>query len=170
MRVTNQQSFLPPTETRKSTHQTASRNAFADALDSATASDDGGRGKPELSAATYRLFASVAVERGDTVHANLFRARAAAATEAGIPLQPSGFLSENGRWDYTEAASKIPETGHFDTATGQGMRSFVPYKNGAKTAATTTAIAQAATDATTTARARSGSDPMRFITKRHYGV
>jgi hypothetical protein len=178
VRVTNNHSCSSATETKKSVAQAHSSNGFAEALSSATASDDDGNTrKPELSAATYRLFAAVATERGDTTHANLFRTRAAAAQEAGIPLHPSGVLSETGRWDYNEKAAKIPETGHFDTATGQGLRTFIPYnaRNPAKPEGCepkTTTVAQADTatkpsalNADTVARI-SDSDPLRFIKRQ----
>ncbi|MCC6850341.1 MAG: hypothetical protein IT294_17770 [Deltaproteobacteria bacterium] len=131
MRIGFDHSCSSATETRRRVAAPQTGHGFAGALASAVeggddASSSGGR-KPELSAATYRLFAAVAAERGDTAHAEHFRARAVDAREAGIPLHPSGVLSDTGRWDYTEAAAAIPETGHFDTATGQGMRTFIPY-------------------------------------------
>ena len=54
---------------------------------SANESDVGSR-PPELSAATYRLFAAIDLERGDTEHAALFLAWSPDAREAGIPLHP----------------------------------------------------------------------------------
>ncbi|MCC6764835.1 MAG: hypothetical protein IT293_09250 [Deltaproteobacteria bacterium] len=132
MRIGSNHSCSSATETRRRVVSPQTDSGFAGALASAVESGDGESGggtgrKPELSAATYRLFAAVAIERGDTVHADHFRARAADAREAGIPLHPSGVLSDTGRWDYTEDAAAIPETGHFDTATGQGVRTFIPY-------------------------------------------
>ncbi len=129
MRISTDHSCSSATETRRRTASSQADAGFASALASAVESpDDASDGrKPELSAATYRLFAAVATERGDTTHADLFRARAADAREAGLPLHPSGVLSDTGRWDYNDAAAAIPETGHFDSATGQGVRSFIPY-------------------------------------------
>jgi hypothetical protein len=130
MRISSDHSCTAATETRKRVASSQSDNGFAQALASAVESSDeeGPRGsQPEFSAATYRLFAAVATERGDEKHASLFRARAADAREAGIPLHPAGVLSETGRWDYTDAAAAIPETGHFDTASGQGTATFIPY-------------------------------------------
>ncbi len=129
MRIGSDHSCSSATETRKRVATSQTDNGFAQALASAVESgDEESTGpKPELSAATYRLFAAAAIERGDETHANLFRARAADAREAGIPLHPTGLLSETGRWDYTEDAAAIPETGHFDTASGQGTATFIPY-------------------------------------------
>ena len=129
MRISTDHSCSSAPETRRRTAASQRDAGFASTLASAVESGEeetSGR-KPELSAATYRLFAAVATERGDTTHADLFRARAADAREAGLPLHPSGVLSDTGRWDYTTAAAAIPETGHFDTATGQGVQSFIPY-------------------------------------------
>jgi hypothetical protein len=101
---------------------------FADTLASAVEADtDTDARPPELSAATYRLFAAIDLERGDTKHAELHLSRVPDAREAGIPLQPAGVLSDVGRWDYTEAAAALPETGKFDSATGQGVGAFIPY-------------------------------------------
>ena len=102
---------------------------FADTLASAVdaAGTETNARPPELSAATYRLFAAIDLERGDTKHAELHLSRVPDAREAGIPLEPAGLLSDVGRWDYTEAAAALPQTGKFDTATGQGVRSFIPY-------------------------------------------
>ena len=129
MRIATDTSCSSATETRRRTAASRSDDGFASALASAVeSSDEEPTGqKRELSAATYRLFAAVATERGDTTHADLFRASAANAWEAGLLLHPSGVLSDIGRWDYTTAAAAIPETGHFDTATGQGVQSFIPY-------------------------------------------
>lgn len=129
MRIGSDHSCSSASETRRRVASSQTDNGFASALASAVESGDeeSSGPKPELSAATYRLFAAVATERGDTAHADLFRSRASDAREAGIPLHPSGVLSDTGRWDYTEAAAAIPETGHFDTATGQGVRTFIPY-------------------------------------------
>jgi hypothetical protein len=115
------------------THVASSQtdNGFADALASAVESGDGETDSdgpaPELSAATYRLFAAIDLERGDTKHADLHLSRVADAREAGLPLHPTGLLSDVGRWDYTEAAAALPETGRFDTASGQGEATFIPY-------------------------------------------
>jgi hypothetical protein len=132
MRISSDHSCTSATETRKRVASSSqSDNGFAQALASAVESNDeespSSGSKPEFSAATYRLFAAVATERGDEAHASLFRARAADAREAGIPLHPAGVLSETGRWDYTAEAAAIPETGHFDTASGQGSATFIPY-------------------------------------------
>jgi hypothetical protein len=137
VRIGSDHSCSSPTETRRTVASSRSDNGFAEALASAaettgtTASDTEASGPaPELSAATYRLFAAVAIDRGDDAHAELFRARAADAREAGLPLHPAGVLSDTGRWDYTEEAAAIPETGHFDSASGQGERTFIPYNTG----------------------------------------
>ena len=129
MRIQSDHSCSSTTEARKRVASSQTDNGFAQALASAVEGNDeeASGSKPELSAATYRLFAAIATERGDDAHANLFRARATEAREAGIPLHPAGLLSEPGRWDYTEAAAAIPETGHFDTASGQGSATFIPY-------------------------------------------
>ncbi len=102
---------------------------FADTLASAVdaADTETDARPPEFSAATYRLFAAIDLERGDTKHAELHLSRVPDAREAGIPLEPAGLLSDVGRWDYTEAAAALPQTGRFDTATGQGVRAFIPY-------------------------------------------
>ena len=100
-------------------------DTLASAVDAADTQTDAR--PPEVSAATYRLFAAIALERGDTKHADLHLSRVPDAREAGIPLAPAGLLSDVGRWDYTEAAAALPQTGKFDTATGQGVRSFIPY-------------------------------------------
>ena len=108
---------------------TRSDTGFADALTTAVASPatSSGGSPPELSAATYRLFASVFMERGDTEAAARYLAKVPDAREAGLPVVPSGVLAENGRWDYNSAAAALPETGIFDTASGQGTRTFDPY-------------------------------------------
>ncbi len=130
MRIVSDHSSSSATATQRLAASLQTDNGFADSLASAVETNDQtNRARPELSAATYRLFAAVAIERGDTAHADLFRARAAAAGEAGLPLRPSGVLSDNGRWDYNEAAAAIPETGTFPTGTGQGVSVFVPYTN-----------------------------------------
>lgn len=129
VRITNEHPCSPAanTKTRVSSQQTD--NGFASTLASAVESSDGESDgpPPEFSAATYRLFAAIDLERGDTKHAALHLSRVADAREAGIPLHPSGVLSEIGRWDYTEAAAALPETGRFDTASGQGAHHFIPY-------------------------------------------
>jgi len=130
VRIQSDHSCSSATETRKRVASSQTDNGFAQALASAVESGDeetSSGSKPEFSAATYRLFAAIATERGDDAHAELFRARATEAREAGIPLHPAGLLSETGRWDYTEAAAAIPETGRFDTASGQGSATFIPY-------------------------------------------
>lgn len=132
MRIGFDHSSSSATDTRRRVASSRSDAGFADALASAAeANDDEGTSansrKPELSAATYRLFAAVALQRGDTAHADHFRARAADAREAGLPVHPSGVLAENGRWDYTPAAALIPETGRFDSRSGQGVLRFTSY-------------------------------------------
>lgn len=136
MRIGSDHSCSSATETRRRATSSPTDNGFASALASAveTTDEENTGPAPELSAATYRLFAAVATDRGDTAHADLFRARASDAREAGLPLHPSGVLSETGRWDYTEGAAAIPETGHFDSATGQGEHSFIPYNTTRDTA------------------------------------
>jgi hypothetical protein len=106
-----------------------SDGGFADTLASALEATDGDSSgpEPELSAATYRLFAAIDLERGDTKHAALHLSRVPEAREAGIPLHPNGLLSETGRWDYTPAAAALSETGHYDSGIGQGLRTFIPY-------------------------------------------
>lgn len=122
--------------TRPSTPAAQSRVAssrsdtgFADSLTTAVASEasSSGGSPPELSAATYRLMASVFMERGDGEAAARYLAKVPDAREAGLPAVPSGVLAENGRWDYNSAAAALPETGIFDSASGQGARSFDPY-------------------------------------------
>jgi hypothetical protein len=129
VRVTSDHPCSSPTNTRSrvASHQTD--GAFADTLASAVeaSESDAPAHPPELSAATYRLFAAIDLERGDTKHAALHLSRVPDAREAGVPLQPTGLLSDVGRWDYTEAAAALPETGRFDTASGQGERTFIPY-------------------------------------------
>jgi hypothetical protein len=122
------------TSTTTSRSRTASQRSestgFADTLASAVESSESGSGSsrpPGLSAATYRLFAAVALERGDVETAARHLSRVPDAREAGLPVQPSGVLSESGRWDYTEAAAALPETGRFDSANGQGRLQFIPY-------------------------------------------
>ncbi len=120
-------SSTPPTHSRVASSR--SDTGFADTLTTAVESGaTAGRGSPpELSAATYRLFASVFLERGDTEAAARYLAKVPDAREAGLPVVPSGVLAENGRWDYTPAAAALSETGVFDTGTGQGARTFEPY-------------------------------------------
>jgi hypothetical protein len=67
------------------------------------------------------------MERGDGEAAARYLAKVPDAREPGLPVVPSGVLAENGRWDYTSAAAALPETGVFDTASGQGARAFDPY-------------------------------------------
>jgi hypothetical protein len=114
-------------EPRRRSTSSATSNGFADVLTAATREGSGTGPEPELSSATYRLFAAIAAERGDAAHATHFRNRAAEAREAGLPLHPSGVLAENGRWDYTPAAAAIPETGRFDSRSGQGVLRFTSY-------------------------------------------
>lgn len=104
---------------------------FADTLTSAVeaSASETDTHPPEFSAATYRLFAAIDLEQGDTKNAARHLSRVADAREPGLPLHPSGVLSELGRWDYTEAAAALPETGRFDSATGQGEPTFIPYND-----------------------------------------
>lgn len=163
MRISSEHACSSATEARKSrvaSSQTESK--FADALASATESSATESSEsesesesvghpPELSAATYRLFAAIAIDRGDTTHADLFRARATDAREAGIPLHPSGVLSDTGRWDYDERGAALPETGHFAPGSQQGHRTFIPYNTAEDTEASdcdpaaTASVATAAT-------------------------
>jgi len=131
MRIQTDHSCAPVANNRSRVASSQTDNKFADALASAvetsdTESDTGGP-QPELSAATYRLFAAIDLERGDTEHAALHLSRVADAREAGLPLHPTGVLSDVGRWDYTSAAAALPDTGRFDTASGQGEATFIPY-------------------------------------------
>jgi hypothetical protein len=139
----------------------SSDNAFADTLASAVESADSRNDapEPELSAATYRLFAAIDLERGDTKHAELHLSRVPDAREAGLPRVPTGLLSDVGRWDYTEAAAALPETGKFDTATGQGVRTFVPY-NARPDAAVPTECAAENTTARASDTAATSSDDL----------
>ena len=135
MRIGCDHSTSPTTQsTRGRTNATAATSEqFADTLASAveaTTNDVDVSRPPELSAATYRLFAAIDLERGDTEHAQGFLDRVPYAREAGIPLHRTGALSETGRWDYTPAAAALPETGIFDTASGQGAPDFFPYNTG----------------------------------------
>jgi hypothetical protein len=129
MRIGCDHSVSSAPNARSRVASSASDNGFADTLASAVdaADTESDARPPELSAATYRLFAAIDLERGDTKHADLHLSRVPDAREAGIPLEPTGLLSDVGRWDYTEAAAALPQTGKFDTATGQGERSFIPY-------------------------------------------
>jgi hypothetical protein len=132
VRITNDHPCTPTTATRTRTPAAdANDTPFATTLASAVEASDGETNArpPELSAATYRLFAAIDLERGDTEHAALHLSRVPDAREAGVPLHPSGVLSEIGRWDYTRAAAALPETGRFlDTArSGQGEHNFIPY-------------------------------------------
>ena len=166
MRISNDHPCTPPSATRsRATGTQASDNPFATTLASAVEASDSETNArpPELSAATYRLFAAINLERGDTEAAARHLSRVPDAREAGIPLHPSGVLSEIGRWDYTEAAAALPETGRFDTASGQGAHHFIPYNatGGDEPAAddcapAETAAADAAT-AETTIRGRLGT-------------
>jgi hypothetical protein len=131
VRITTDHSCSPTTNNRSRIASPQADQGFADTLASAVEASEGDGGNdgpaPELSAATYRLFAAINLERGDTEHAALHLSRVPDAREAGLPLHPTGLLSEIGRWDYTEAAAALPETGRFDSATGQGEATFIPY-------------------------------------------
>lgn len=129
MRIGSDHATSPTTTNRSRTASARSDSGFADTLNTAVASKatSNGGSPPELSAATYRLFASVFMERGDEEAAARYLAKVPDAREAGLPVVPSGVLAENGRWDYTSAAAALPETGIFDSATGQGTRTFDPY-------------------------------------------
>lgn len=127
MRIGFAQTNGPATETQRRSAPAATNSGFADVLTSVARHDSETGPEPELSSATYRLFAAIAAERGDTTHATHFRERAAQAREAGVPLHPSGVLAENGRWDYTPAAALVPETGRFDSRSGQGVLRFTSY-------------------------------------------
>ena len=131
MRIGPDHGCSPTSATRGRATSSRSDAGFADELATATAVESeatsSGGSPPELSAATYRLFASVFAERGDTEAAARYLAKVPDAREAGLPVVPSGVLAENGRWDYNSAAAALPETGIFDTASGQGARTFEPY-------------------------------------------
>ena len=144
-------------------------NGFADTLASAAAASDTETTThpPELSAATYRLFAAIELARGDTAHAALHLSRVPDAREAGIPLHPAGVLSEIGRWDYTEAAAALPQTGRFDTATGQGEHTFIPYNTLAERPATGN---RAPTEAATTDAAATTSDSTVDRLRGHFAT
>lgn len=156
MRISNEHSCSPATNTKTRVASQQTDNGFAATLASVESSDSESDGPPpEFSAATYRLFAAIDLQRGDTEHAALHLRQVPNAREAGIPLHPSGVLSEIGRWDYTDAAAALPETGQFDTASGQGAHNFIPYNvAGDQPAAEDCAPTEtAATDAATTAAA-----------------
>ncbi len=168
MRVTNDHSCSPAANTKTRVASQQTDNGFASTLASAVESGDDGESNsrpPEFSAATYRLFAAIDLERGDTEHAALHLSRVADAREAGIPLHPSGVLSELGRWDYTEGAAALPETGVFDTASGQGEHNFIPYNvtGGDEPAAEDCAPTEtaAAADATTQVASETTVDRLR---------
>lgn len=128
MRIGSDHACSPTSAARTRAASSRSDAGFADALATVQSGHTASGGSPpELSAATYRLFAAVALERGDTNAAARYLAKVPDAREAGLPVVPSGVLAENGRWDYTTAAAALPETGVFDTASGQGARSFAPY-------------------------------------------
>jgi hypothetical protein len=130
VRIACDQPHSTSTNSRSRVASQRSDAGFADTLASAveaSESESDSSPPPELSAATYRLFAAIAIERGDTETAARHLSRVPDAREAGLPLHPSGVLSENGRWDYTEGAAALPETGRFDTASGQGRLQFIPY-------------------------------------------
>lgn len=129
MRIGSDHATSPTAANRSRTTSSRSDNRFADTLNTAVASEatSSGGSPPELSAATYRLFASVFMDRGDSEAAARYLAKVPDAREPGLPVVPSGVLAENGRWDYTSGAAALPETGIFDTASGQGERTFDPY-------------------------------------------
>lgn len=129
MRIGSDHATSGTAANRSRTTSARSDNGFADTLNTAVASEatSSGGSPPELSAATYRLFASVFMERGDAEAAARYLAKVPDAREAGLPVVPSGVLAENGRWDYNSAAAALPETGVFDSASGQGARTFEPY-------------------------------------------
>lgn len=162
MRIGCDHSTSPTTQNTRSRANatTAASEAFADTLASAvdaTASEVDESRPPELSAATYRLFAAIDLERGDTEHAQGFLDRVPYSREAGLPLHRAGALSETGRWDYTPAAAALPETGIFDTASGQGLPDFLPYNTGETPSAGDCAGEVASTDAATEATGRTGN-------------
>jgi hypothetical protein len=133
MRIESNHSCPSTTNNRSRVASSQTDNGFADQLASAVDASDSDTDTatdtrpPELSAATYRLFAAIDLERGDTLHAALHLSQVPDAREAGLPLHPAGLLSGIGRWDYTEEAAALPETGRFDTASGQGEATFIPY-------------------------------------------
>ncbi len=164
MRIGCEHTISTTTDARTRVASQQRDGGFADTLASALEASDGDRSgpEPELSAATYRLFAAIDLERGDTKHAALHLSRVPAAREAGIPPHPTGLLSETGRWDYTPAAAALPETGRYDSGSGQGLRTFIPYNTWEEQpvppeCADETATADAAADQRTTGRgSRSG--------------
>jgi hypothetical protein len=130
VRIEPDHGCTPTTKAQKRAVAETADTGFAATLASAVeASDDSDASSrpPEFSAATYRLFAAIDLARGDTAHAELHLGRVEDAREAGIPLHPAGVLNEIGRWDYTEDAAALPQTGSFDTASGQGSNTFIPY-------------------------------------------
>ena len=129
MRIGADHSYSSTTNSRGRVASQQTNQGFADTLASAAeaSGSETNSHPPELSAATYRLFAAIDLERGDTEHAALHLSRVADAREAGLPLHPSGVLSELGRWDYTEAAAALPETGRLDSLSGQGVLRFTSY-------------------------------------------
>jgi hypothetical protein len=151
VRIESDRSCSSATSTRSRVASQQTDKEFADTLASAVQAGDAESDThpPELSAATYRLFAAIDLARGDTEHAALHLSRVPDAREAGLPLHPSGLLSEVGRWDYTEAAAALPQTGRFDTATRQGEPTFIPYNTRAERSSTG--------DRTETAAASDGS-------------
>jgi hypothetical protein len=128
MRIGADHSYSSTTNSRGRVASQQTNQGFAGTLASAAEASGSGIHPPELSAATYRLFAAIDLERGDTKHAALHLSRVADAREAGLPIHPSGVLSELGRWDYTEAAAALPETGRFDSLSGQGVLRFTSYR------------------------------------------
>jgi len=157
VRITNDHPCSPAANTRSRVASQESDKGFAATLASAVQASDteDDSPPPEFSAATYRLFAAIDLARGDTEHADFHLSRVPDAREAGLPLHPSGVLSEVGRWDYNEAAAALPQTGRFDTATGQGVQSFIPYNatGGDETAGQDCAPTESAATDTTAADA-----------------
>jgi len=129
VRIGSDHSYLSTINARGHVSSPQTNQGFADTLASAVGSSASGTDgpPPELSAATYRMFAAISIERGNTEQAAIHLSRVADAREPGLPLRPSGVLSESGRWDYNEAAAALPETGRFDSGTGQGNLTFIPY-------------------------------------------
>lgn len=130
MRIASDHQASSTNTARSRTASRQSDSGFGNTLASALGAtgDEKTGPPPELSAATYRLFAAINLERGDTAHAARHLARVADAREAGLPVHPSGALAENGRWDYTAAAAALPETGIFESTSGQGKLRFTAYR------------------------------------------
>ena len=128
MRIGADHSYSLTTNSRGRVASQQTNQGFAGTLASAAEASGSDTHPPEFSAATYRLFAAIDLERGDTKHAALHLSMVADAREAGVPIHPSGVLSELGRWDYTEAAAALPETGRFNSRSGQGVLRFTSYR------------------------------------------